>query len=145
MKHKKITGMLITIMLLTLALVIMATPVSATYTETAYASYSARWVYFDNGWHVALGYNIPHDTLAFPLPGNQGGRYRPYVGGYNYWVVGNLPDHNDPQKWDYYSRTQISSDRDKLELLIPKTYVISMYAIGNYNWQNEIYIRYYRG
>lgn len=81
----------------------MVMPVSATYTETAYASYKKTvW----EGWkpHIVLGYYIPHNTLEFPLL--EGGRYRPYVGGFNYVVVGQLgyPDNN-PQTWDYYSRT----------------------------------------
>lgn len=125
----------------------MVAPAAAAtlHTETAHASYAAKWVQTGDGkWHVALGYKIPHDTLQFYLPGRGSHLYRPYVGGVNLWIAGNMPDHTNPQDWDYYSRTQISSGYDKLELLVPKTYVIAMYAIQENNWQNEIYITYYR-
>ena len=128
--------------LLTMVLLcVMATPVAATYTETAYASYKKTvWT----GWnpHIVLGYYVPHDTLKFPL--DEGDNYRPYVGGLNYWVVGQLgsPDNN-PQTWDYYSRTQVNANWDKLELMIPKTYVLTMNAMQQ-SWENQIYIRYYR-
>lgn len=125
-----------------MAFAIMVTPVSATYTETAHASYK-KTVWIGYSPHIVLGYYVPHDTLQFPLPGNEGGRYRPYVGGVNYWVVANIPDHNDPQKWDYYSRTQVNSNWDRLELMIPKSYALAMNA-AQLSWENQIYIRYYR-
>lgn len=139
-KQERING-LATLMLLGVMLSAMVMPAAALYTETAHASYkTTHWVGYNP--EIVLGYYIPHDTLQFPLSGS--GQYRPYVGGVNSWVVANIFDHNDPQKWDYYCRTQVNSQSDKLELKVPKSYALAMNAAQQFNWVNEISIRYYR-
>ena len=139
---QKVARTLVATVLLIAALCVVVMPVAAIYAETAHASY--KKTVWENGWkpHIILGYYVPHDALKFPL--DEGGNYRPYVGGLNYWVVGQLgsPDNN-PQTWDYYSRTQVNANWDKLELMIPKTYALTMNAMQQ-SWENQIYIRYYR-
>lgn len=138
--QQKAKGMLVALILLTMAFAVMVTPVSATYTETAYASYKKTvWT----GWHphMVLGYYVPHDTLGGDFSEY---RYHPYIGGVDYYVLANsAPEHDNPQEWDFLSRVQVNSNWDRVGLFVPLRYALAMNALQR-DWENQIYIKYYR-
>lgn len=88
---------------------------------------------------------IPHDTLQFPL-GTGSSKYRPYIGGIDFGIIGLIHDHNDPTHWDFRYRNQISKTQDKLYLSVPKSYVaLSWISVNdNYPWYHGMYIQYFR-
>lgn len=93
--------------------------------------------------HYVIPYKVPHQTIEFPLSGSDPCPYPCYrlsVWGVDYSVALFLPDHNDPQKWDYYRRYQIDPSWDIIELLVPKTYALKEVAKGNLGWAGDIYI-----
>lgn len=88
---------------------------------------------------------IPHDTLQFTL-GTGSSKYRPYIGGIDYDIIGLIHDHTNPQQWDFRYRSQISKTQDKLLLSVPKSYIAYCWILGddNYPWYHGMYIQYFR-
>jgi len=118
------------------------TPASAVYTETKYAYGSTYGKLSDEKDHYRALFLIPHNTVPFS-------QYSPYIGGTNLYVVKSLLNHRDPQKWEFSSRTQVSTNWDRAELMVPSQYVWTMeksrsqYLTGTM-WYNSIYIKYQR-
>ncbi len=102
-------------------------------------AYKAADVQGADGSHRGLFFTIPHGTLPYSLKyvDNCGSCYRPYVGGVNLALLLSIPyeEHKDPQKWEYFSRTQVNQYTDETVLMIP-----TLYTWANWNYKNEIYI-----
>ena len=141
-ENRNRTGAIVAVALLTMVLLcVMATPAAAVYTETTHASYNTKVHTADGKWHYALVYYIPHDTLGGDFK-NKRDRYYPYIGGANrYLLEWFVPQHSNPQEWDFYSRTQVNANWDKATLMIPKRYVWVTATTGD--WK-KVYIKYYR-